>query len=381
MTIYILIFGCLFFFSILRERFKNNTVNTVLVITLLVICILITGTRYHMGGTDIINYESFYRDTPKIYNLNIFQLIQNQALIGGDIGYTLINAFSKTIGLSFYGFTLLVAIFFYSAMYSAFKQYSSNFYFFLCMFFYKGLLDLTFVYMRQSIAVAIFFLSLKFLNEKKLIRYGIICLIAATVHFSAFFLLALIPIKLFKLTRKFIIIYSICLSFTYIFVLLDINVFSYLTFLHSIFQGVASSKVDSVMGLNNLYANTSTSFLHLAEFLVIDILLIVNKNNLDDLESKEDTIIKMFLLLLPIFSIFANQEILIRLKYYFILVYPVIILYSIKSFSEKIRVLVIIIACVISFLGMYKFAVQFDGGVLSNYHSFLEYGQSIFMKE
>lgn len=368
-------------FSFINIFWRNKVFNRMISIILLIGLCLITGTRYFMGGYDIINYSNFFQTTPTLNVLPLRELLIEKGIIGGDIGYLLINSFIKTIGFSFFGFTLIVAIFFYSSIYITFKKYINNFTLFLVFFFYKSFLDVTFVYMRQSIAIALFFLSLKYLDNRKFFKYALIIVIASTVHFSAIILLILIPLKQLKITRKILIIYSVILTLSYIITYYNINIVSYIYPFFDFLKGTANMKLESAAGLNSLYESSKTNILHLVEFLVIDAILIYSFDSIDVTDSKKDTAIKLFLCLLPIFSIFAGQEIFIRMKYYLILSYPLVLEYSFVKFDKVKITVIVLVASVLCYFGMLKFAMQFDGGVMLNYESFLQHDVSIFKGE
>ena len=60
--------------------------------------------------------------------------------------------------------------------------------------------------MRQSITLAIFFLSLKYIEEKKPLKYFGSIIVASLIHSAALILIPVYFIRLVKLTKKKIIL-------------------------------------------------------------------------------------------------------------------------------------------------------------------------------
>lgn len=376
MIIYATSFSVAAIFLLFSSIFKKNrAINFTAIIPLILLC-LITGTRYYMGGYDIYNYADTFNSVPYLSDFHLLTMLKTNGIIGSEVGYQLLNSFVKTLGFNFFGFTLIISIFFYVCVYVGMSKFSTNMNLVVVVLMYKAFLGLAFVYMRQCIAVGIFLISLKYIYESKPIKYVLLILLASTMHFTAIFLLPCYLLKKIKLTRKKIIIYSVLFTASYLFALLNINLLSHITVIENLFSGSAQEKIGSVAGENSLYQG-GTNILHLLEFLVLDISLILNFNKIK-LKEKESLMIKLFLCILPFYSMFANEGILIRLPFYFLLSYPVIIEYLARNRSLSVKLIIYIIVIIISFLGMYKFAVDFDAGAMYVYKSFLAYHLSIF---
>ncbi|MGX7126895.1 EpsG family protein [Enterococcus viikkiensis] len=380
MPVYSLLFFITSYFALITEKFKNRTLQGMIYLVIIVTSAIITGTRYFLGGYDIYNYFYFFERTPVLSQLNLFGIVKNNGIFGSDVGYLAVNSLIKTLGFSFFGATLLISTFFYASLYLFFRRYNVNVLVCLIFFFYKAFLDLTFIYMRQCIAVAIALIAFNYLSKSRYLTYAALIFLASTMHFTAIILLVLIPLKKIKLTKKRIIIITLLLCLSYVVVFLDIKIFTYIAGLFSFLGGSATMKVDSAAGLNDLYASTITSPLHLLEFLVLDFMLIKSIDKIEYSE-KNNTIIWIFICALPIYTIFANEEIFIRMKYYFILSYPIIFYLIISTYKDIYKYVCIVIACLWCFAGMYKFGYQFDSGNLYHYHSYITKNVSIFLKD
>ncbi|GEL13709.1 membrane protein [Lapidilactobacillus concavus DSM 17758] len=376
MWIYSLVFlfaTTLLLFSTLIPKKQYRNLIAIVPIGILSI---ITGTRYYMGGYDIYNYDNTFNITPVLNDFHLLDTIKSSGLFGSEIGYKFLNSLIKTLGFNFFGFTLIVSVFFYVCVYAGLSNFTNNMNLIVVVMMYKAFLGLTFVYMRQCIAVGIFLLSIKYLREGKFLKYCILILIASTIHFATIFLIPLYLLRYVKLTKKRIIIYSIVFTLTIFISMLNINVLSHLGVLSSLFSGSAQDKIDSVAGSGNAYQG-GTNLLHLAEFLVLDIFLILGFDRIK-LDKNKEIMIKLFLCILPFYSLFVNEGILVRMPFYLLLSYGMVIEYLVENKSVGIKLIIYSAVSVICFLGMYKYVSQFDGGIMMTYRSFLQYGLSIF---
>lgn len=376
MLIYTMVFILTFSLLLLSTMVHNGLQKRVLAILPLIALMIITGTRYYMGGYDIYNYANTFKQAPYLGNFHLLHVLSTRRIIGSDIGYQLLNSIIKTLGFNFFGFTLIVAIFFYISVYIGLSKFTDNLNLVLLVLMYKTFLGLTFVYMRQCIAVGIFLLSIKYIYQSKPIKYFLLIFLASTIHFSAIFLFFCYFLKFIKITRRGLIVFSVIMASSFIISLMDINVLSFLGYFAKFFSGSAQEKINAVAGNNNLYQGRS-SVLHLIEFIGLDTLLIINFDNIK-LDEKKGLMIKLFLCTLPFYSLLANQAILSRVPFYFLLSYALIIDYISEDRRQAIKLLIYTIVALICFAGLFKFAASFDGGVMLNYRSILGNRLSIF---
>ncbi|AQU80219.1 hypothetical protein AJGP001_13460 [Planococcus faecalis] len=169
MWFYILLFSFCIFLLILNNFIKMNHKKIFEITSLIILC-LISGTRYYLGGSDYYIYETVFNGLPtlKDFIINFAHIHNYYPTYGFESGYLFINSLIKTLGLNFFGFTLINSIFFYTCLYIGFKKYSFNFNLLIIVFLYKVFFYNTFISMRQSITLAIFFLAIKYIEEKKL---------------------------------------------------------------------------------------------------------------------------------------------------------------------------------------------------------------------
>jgi len=344
----------------------------------IILLALLSGTRYHLGGYDYSNYEYMFQLAPTLNHLNLVNYVQQNGLIGSDVGWTFINSTIKSMGFNFYGLTVFVAIFFWFTLYFVLKKYMTNINIFFVIAMYKYLLDVSFIYMRQSVAVAIFILSLRYILKKKVIPYMLLVVFAATVHFSAVILIPIYWINRIKITQKRLLWYTMLFAFSFILVFLHVDVISMFGFFSNIVSGSGAQKISEASN-GTLYGEVGilSSILHFIEFLIVDFFLIKNFNKLKLNDEKQLLMIRLFMLLLPIYSVFATSPIMVRYGFYFLFTYPVIIDYLIVKISIINKIFWYSLLVFVSFVGMYKFVIGFDNGADFYYDSFIFHNESI----
>lgn len=365
-------------FMIISGITNIGAIKNVFAILVIILLALLSGTRYHLGGYDYSNYEYMFQLAPTLNNLNLISYVQENGLIGSDVGWTLINSITKSMGFNFYGLTVFVAIFFWFTLYFVLKKYMTNINIFFVIAMYKYLLDVSFIYMRQSVAVAIFILSLRYILKKKIIPYMLLVVFAATVHFSAVILIPIYWINRIKITQKRLFWYTVLFSSSFILVLLHVDIISMFGFLSNIVSGSGAQKISEASN-GTLYGEVGilSSILHLIEFLIVAFFLIKNFDKMELYDEKKELMIRLFMLLLPIYSIFATSSIMVRYGFYFLFTYSVIIDYLVVKVNIINKIFWYALLIIVSFFGMYKFVIGFDDGADLYYDSFIFHNESI----
>lgn len=365
-------------FMIISGITNIGAIKNVFAILVIILLALLSGTRYHLGGYDYSNYEYMFQLAPTLNNLNLISYVQENGLIGSDVGWTLINSITKSMGFNFYGLTVFVAIFFWFTLYFVLKKYMTNINIFFVIAMYKYLLDVSFIYMRQSVAVAIFILSLRYILKKKIIPYMLLVVFAATVHFSAVILIPIYWINRIKITKKRLFWYTVLFSSSFILVLLHVDIISMFGFLSNIVSGSGAQKISEASN-GTLYGEVGilSSILHLIEFLIVAFFLIKNFDKMELYDEKKELMIRLFMLLLPIYSIFATSSIMVRYGFYFLFTYSVIIDYLVVKVNIINKIFWYALLIIVSFFGMYKFVIGFDDGADLYYDSFIFHNESI----
>ena len=106
-------------------------------------------------------------------------------------------------------------------------------------------------------------------------------------------------------------------------------------------------------------------------------LVIKNYEKVMKHDNKYNIIIKLFLILLPIFTLFRGVEIITRVKDYFIITYGILLgyIFEVKCKKYILKFIIIIYYCGLTFL---RFILLFDNGALMPYESYIFKGLSIF---
>lgn len=378
MFFYIGIFAICFIAAILNDKLKNEKEKRIFEISILIFLCIISGTRYNLGGTDYFVYKTVYDVVPTINEFN-FESVQNiNGTFGMEKGYLLYNSIIKTLGFSFYGFTLINSIIFYTCLYIGLKRYIKNFNFFLIIFLYKMFFYDTFISMRQSVSMVIFFIALQFIEKKKPVKYWTLCTIALFFHNSAIILFPLYFIRNFKISKKTFMIINIVglifliLNITGIFVFNPINVINILFSNNSI----ALEKSNSYFDITE-----KISIIHSLEYFVIAIILYFNYEYIQNKNDKSKLVINIFIILMFIFTVMRGFVIITRIKDYFLWTYSIILYYLMENQEIKKKNIIAILVCVVCLYGYIRYLKSFDNGGLIPYNSYLNDKVSIYIEK
>ena len=211
MLFYILLFLCTAFIILITNLLKQDRQKRIIYILWFIGVFLISGLRFELGGSDYYIYREGFEAIPKLWKLNqLGDSIENIKLVNNfEIGYLLFNSFVKTLGFNFYGFTVIESAIWYLCMYHGLKRYINDWAIVLPVFLYKLFFYNTFISLRQSITIAIFFVSWRLIQDKKIIKYYLLCILALLFHNGAIILFVVYPVMQFKLTKKRLLILNV----------------------------------------------------------------------------------------------------------------------------------------------------------------------------
>lgn len=343
---------------------EDSNYKNYLVIICLVLLSLVSGTRM-VGGTDFYAYQTIYRVTPT------FPVAFNPANWGltYEIGYIYICAFFKTLGISFYGFCLIHSFFFYFCLWKGISKFTRHWGIVILVFLYKLFFYNTFISMRQSITVAVFFLMVSMIAERKWVQYYLCAFFASLIHNGALLLFLLYPLTYLNITKERFFLLTAIFTPTILVGLFGIDIFSPIISLLTDFSasGTMDKKVEGYAG--NMM-NSALGVFHTLEYYLILIVFYFNYDRIELDSHKKQIVVWMFLCILPLFTLFRSSEILTREKDYFTIFYAVIIGYMIDS-NENRRLLMYLATFAVCAFGYYRFVLLFDGGDMLNYESWL----------
>ena len=351
-------------FAYFIETTRSESSRNQLIFICFSILTLVSGTRL-VGGMDYPTYENLYNHTPT------FPDILNPELRNDfyEIGYLYITAFFKTLGISFYGFCLIEAAFFYFCLWKGLKRYTSHFGIVILVFLYKLFFYNTMISMRQSITIACFLLMVPLIEEKKFIKYYITVYLVSFIHNGAYLLFLLYPLVYIVLTKtriawlNIIFIPTLAIGAAGIDVLGPIGRF---------LQDNATNETMIAKSANYFEGENLTpiGIFHTLEYFLLMFLVFVNIKRLNLLNSKVHIVMWMFLCLLPLFTLLRGSEILTREKDYFLMYYAIIVGYLIDMHPRSRQIIYAFITLLCGF-GYYRYIILFDNGAFLFYHSWL----------
>lgn len=332
------IFGIFLFYTIF---FTEDPYEKFLLIMPVFLLSIYTGTRINVGGYDYHVYKYFY------------ELPYFQNPYGYEYFFILLRDFSKFLGLNYNFFLLFLSFIFNFIIYKLFISYSRyptlSFLIYLSTFYYWH----NFTIIRNFIAIIIFWISLKYIIERKIFIYIFLITLACFFHKTAIILYPLYFLLNYGFTKK---------SLSFLFILsLIINPLSFIIFkLNISFLGLSErlNRYSHIIEHGNFY-----EFLELLIFVTI--LLFYFKNS----TKKESVLLNLNIFALFIFISFYRFAIILRVLDYFRLGIFIGIPFIIFNISNKyLKYLSFIILC--SYL-VFKYYNTITDYAIYNYQTWL----------
>jgi hypothetical protein len=356
---------------------KENHQKKIIIYLMFAILILVSGTRYLLGGSDYYVYQKCFNVVETLVSFTHTKAaIANLHLIADfEIGYLFLNSLIKTLGFSFYGFTLIEAVVWYACMYLGLSRYVRDWAYVLPLFLYKFFFYNTFISMRQSITIAIFFVAWRYIQEKKPVKYYGLCMLALLFHNGAILMFAIYPFMQLKLTKKRLIILNVMCWPFFVLWKLGYSIYGFVSALVGLLpmQSTMVSKAQTWLTFTE-----SISTFHVLEYMLIMLLVIIFYDQIMEQDENAEFIVKIFLWLLPLFAICGASVLVTRFKDYFTITYGIIIMYLIQILKGYKKYLIQTVALVVCAFGFFRYIILFDSGALMPYASFFQYGISIF---
>jgi len=365
MFLYLFIFFVCLILAISRNRqlqYANNTnsclhkQNYSVVLTIFIFA-CISGFRYKLGGTDYDYYGYFYG---LINGERGFLATLSDSQY--EVGYTaFVYLCANVLHLSFEGSLVVEALIFYILMYVGLKKYMPNWGIFLMFFMYKMFFYVTFVAMRQAFTVAGFFVIMRFLEERKPLKYYTSLALVATFHYGALLLFVLYPIFGLKIKKERLKTIAVIFGVS--------TIFSSMT-------GTLLNFVVNILGLSQLEdkaagysGGAGLNILYTIEYFLLYIFMVRNYDKIKQRFQHADFVIMLFLMVLPIVTLFRSTVILVRELPYFYPAYA-ILLYYVFAVSKNRRIIFpfFVILCL---SGILKYIIQFDDGHFMHYKTWL----------
>lgn len=328
------------------------------------ICLLaiISGFRYETGGLDYLTYRDMYERCPTFPMSIGWQ--ENY-----EYGYMILTSMVKSLGLTFYGWTVVHAGIFYTCLWKGLSRYTDKFGPIMLIFLYKLFFYNTFISMRQSLTVCGFFLIMHLIQERKWWQYLLCAFLLSRLHNGAYMLIALLPLGYVELTKarliqlNIIFIPTIALGFAGVDVMGPIG-----DFLRSNMDNDAAQyRIGQYFDNENL---SPIGIFHTLEYFLIMFFVVKKYDEIRKFEYGE-FIIKLFVCLLPLFTLLRGSEILTREKDYFTITYALIAIMLGEINHGRNKQLIYAFLTILCSFGFIRYFISFDGGELMNYRMWL----------
>ncbi len=380
MTVYVVVFSLVVLSSLFeaamigRESgvFYISKTRKTLNWVVLIVLISVSGTRL-LGGTDYLWYEKAYTTTPTFWKFiaepdGVLTVRWTSTL---DVGYLFICSFFKSLGFDFHMFCLISSAFFYTSMYVSLRKFCNNFSIILLVFMAKMFFYDTFISMRQSITIAIFFLSLPLIKERKIVKYLVLCLLCFFIHAGSVIMIPAYFLTYINISKKKYTYWIILFLPFAVLSIFNINIFSIIAPIVTAILSLAS-KLWAMKAKGYLLDYSSgLSVFYYIEYLTIALLLHHNFSRVQSISKDTDFFIKVFMFIWPLLSLFGSTEIVTREKDYFILSYGFLICYFLHMSNRRYRQLYLVGTIAICTYEFFRFIYRFDAGGMIPYSSWL----------
>lgn len=186
---YLIIFCIIALFSILEILNLEKDTSKLFSIIIIVILLLIAGLRYETG-VDWRAYSSTFESSVPINEITS-SLGRDLIFSSPDYGYCLLMSIVKYFGGSIQTVFFIVSFITYFFLYKSIDFFSNGkttslFVYFSVVFFVLDMSGL-----RQSLALSIFFYSIKYIYSKSFFKFIFLVLLAGSFHWSAYLLIFL----------------------------------------------------------------------------------------------------------------------------------------------------------------------------------------------
>ncbi len=315
MIIYIFVLFILSYFIIRYDVMQKTSGYTFSYLFILLNFILIAGLRYKIGS-DTLVYMEEYIEYPSLFDLARY-----------DILWVLFCAICKTISKSFF-FMQFVQALIINCIYFYFIYKNTNYRFTaLFLYFIFGFLYFNTEIMRESLAVAIFLLSLHSFYKKKWIRYFLLVIIASLFHSSALITLFFPLVHRIKISNFFFYSILILTLLSNVLWKLFNESIHYFFILSSSIESKASAYLDN----DAFIYNFNGILLGIIIYVLLPLIFVFLAKKYEQTNIKESPFLWLYILF-GIFVVF-NNTIFMRFQNY--LFFPFIIFLSNFFFESK----------------------------------------------
>lgn len=310
-----------------------------------------------IGGYDVYIYAEVYEATlNRIYYFDNFEF-------GYRLVYLVLRIFSDDRHFMFFGIALL----FFTGQSYVLKKYSPLFYLSLFIIFCKFFL-MSFVYLRQELAMIACWLTIPFVLQKKYIKYFAFMIIAVSLHKSALLFLPFYFVAQIKFTKIQIVLIAFFVLFASLTPLVD-------QLMIGLGEGEAAESSEAVGKVVRYHARSSgINPFYLIESILLLTILVYFKNNF--YRDKQTTVLAngfFIYILVTIFSV--KNGAFIRFNWYYLIFVAIALSYFVVYIKgSQVKQLFKFIIILYFSLLFFRLLIKWDFGDLMPYKTIFEEG-------
>lgn len=343
MLIYTLLYISFLIPALLEVRKAESKKYIEVYYFLMVIFLVTAGIRDLIGGYDVYIYRSvFLRNTDGI-DSSSFE-------IGFKSLFKVLKLFSDSEYFMFFVISCIITI----TTFTSLKKYSNYIFLALFIFFCKFYL-MSYVYLRQGIAMGIVWYSLKYVYRRDLLRFLIVVLMGFLFHKSALIFILVYFFNNKHKKVKYIITFFVFLLITITPIINPVLI--YLSGFDDRYEGYGSS------------IGQHFNILYMLEAIVCFLVFLFYHKNV--VESKKIVLFNGFFFYILLQLLAAKKGIFIRLTWYYLIFYCIILSSFINDFqfSRKIYKPILIIGFSLLF---FRLLIVWDNGDFLPYKSIID---------
>lgn len=338
----------LFFVGIYFDSYKQQAPKNFYFYFLLIVAILFAGFRDMIGGYDIYVYSEVYEAS--IEEIFLYSTFEN----GFKYFFVALKQISDKREFMIFMISLIMTVMHYFVL----KRHSTNFFLSLFIFFCKFYL-MSFVYLRQGIAMGIVWLSIPFILNRKFVPFLFTTVLAFLFHKSSIVFFPLYFLANFNFKKNHYLIFPI-LALVFSVSPLSSNVMS-----------LIGEELDSRY---SHYTDQSTTFnvFYLLESIILTYFLVKNQRELKKYKFGLFLNNALFVYILINMIAITNATYVRFIWYYLIFValaIPIYISISKKSSNENSKIFKPLVTLYFSAL-FFRLLIIWDNGDLMPYKTY-----------
>ncbi len=326
MLVYLFILFLLIILSVRHDVLKIKRGYNFSYILTYIVFVLVAGLRYKVGG-DTLNYMEGFDS----YNYPTISFILQNGIGAVDSRYDplwiLFGSLCRSISDSFFFMQFMHSLIINAIYFHIIYKYTHNRFFTLLLYFLLGYLYLNTEIMRESMAVAVFLLSLQSYYDSKWVKYYFYAVIATLFHSSALVVFFFPLLKRIKLNKWFfIILISVAILSSYLWYkfMEQIEIFFFLS--------SVQDKVQNYIGHFDAYQLNMNGVIYgVLSYVVAPLLIVLFSKKYVSRNLPTSSFILIYTLL-GLFVVY-NNTIFIRLQNY--LFFPFLIFFSNTIYYSK----------------------------------------------